>query len=83
MISACGTSMDLESLIREYLPDATLISVKGVDVTIASAASPKAIFDAEAAIRNRTGIKYELFMSRKGDLNKQRIKLARLRGVKT
>ena len=74
--------MTPEEILKDILPDSTVIKVNGVDITLASAAPPKAIFDAEVELRKRTGVKYELFMSRKGDQNKLRIKLQSLRGVK-
>lgn len=72
----------LAGLITNLLPDAKLLSVKGVDVTIDSEATGKEIFDAEAILRRQTGVKYELFMERQQDQNKLRIKLADLRGIK-
>ena len=73
--------MSLADLLELYLPDAKIINLRGVDLTIASTASPKAIFDAEIAIRQHTGVKYELFLERCGDQNKLRVKLAKLRGI--
>ena len=64
-----------EDLLTEWLPDAKVIRIDGVDITIRSAASGKAIFDAAAELRRQTGIKYELFMERMQDQNKLRIKL--------
>ena len=72
----------LAGLITNLLPDAKLLSVKGVDVTIDSEATGKEIFDAEANFRRQTGVKYEIFMERQQDQNKLRIKLADLRGIK-
>ena len=76
------TPQVLAGLIVNLLPDAKLLSVKGVDVLIDSEATGKAIFDAEAELRRQTGIKYELFMERQQDQNKLRIRLADLRGIK-
>lgn len=76
------TPQVLAGLIVNLLPDAKLLSVKGVDVLIDSEATGKAIFDAEAQLRRQTGIKYELFMERQQDQNKLRIRLADLRGIK-
>ena len=73
---------DIERDIVNVLPDARLIRVNGVDVTICSTASGKAIFDAERELRKITGIKYELFMERMQDQNKQRVVFAKKRGVR-
>ena len=73
--------MSIADIIEMLLPDAKIIRVVGVDITIQSTASPKAVFDAEAELRLQTGTKWELFMERGGDKNKLRIKLAKLRGI--
>ena len=75
-------NMPLVEALGILLPGSRVISVKGVDVTIYSTASGKEIFDAEAALRKATGIKYELFMERMADQNKQRIVFAKRRGAK-
>mgnify|MGYP001595557897 FL=1 len=73
--------MSIADILEQCLPDAKILRVVGVDVTISSTASPKAIFDAERELRARTVTKWELFMERGGDQNKLRIKLAKLRGI--
>lgn len=67
--------------LERILPGARIVSVKGVDVTIDSEALPKQLFDAEAELRRRTGVLYELFLERMPDKNKLRVKLAKMRGV--
>ena len=73
--------MSIAGILERLLPDAKIIRVVGVDVTLRSSASPKAIFDAEAELRRQTGTKWELFLERGGDKNKLRIKLAKFRGI--
>lgn len=81
VIFSTATGMSMQDVLTRLLPDAALINIRGVDVTISSTASGKAIFDAERELRRITGVKYELFMERAGDKNKLRIRLAKLRGV--
>ena len=73
--------MNLVGLVFKFLPGAKVISIKGVDVTIESGASPKQLFDAEAQLRKETGVLYELFLERQADDSKLRLKLAAMRGV--
>ena len=73
--------MSIADILEMLLPDAKILNLRGVDLTIESTASPKAIFDAERNIRAQTGVKYELFLERGGDKNKLRIKLAKFRGI--
>lgn len=70
------------SVVADLLPDAKVISIFGDVITIQTEAAGKQIFDAEAELRIRTGIPYELMCDRIGDKNKLRIKLADLRGIK-
>ena len=69
-------------MLQRSLPGVLVLSIKGVDVTINSTASGKAIFDAEAELRRVTGVKYELFMERMKDQNTQRVVFAKKRGAK-
>ena len=68
-------------ILDRLLPGCKVISIKGVDVTIESGASPKQLFDAEAQLRKETGVLYELFLERQADDSKLRLKLAAMRGV--
>ncbi len=68
--------------LTNLIPDAKIMSIHGDVITIQTAATGKQIFDAEAELRRRTGIPYELMCDRIGDKNKLRIKLADLRGIK-
>ena len=68
--------------LSELLPDARVIAIGGGDViTLETHATGKQIFDAEAELRRRTGVKYELMCGRMADQNKLRIKLAKFRGI--
>lgn len=72
---------EFAQILDRLLLGAKIISIKGVDVTIESEASGKQIFDAEARLRKETGVLYELFLARKADDSKLRLKLAAMRGV--
>jgi hypothetical protein len=63
------------------LPNARVLSVNGNIITIETDASGKEIFDAEAKLRQRTNVMYELMCARLQDQNKLRVKLAKFRGI--
>ncbi len=71
--------MDIESILKKLLPDAGIVSLEGDVVTIESAASGKAVFDAEIALRKETGRPYEIMLGRMEDRNVIRIRRAEKR----
>ena len=72
----------IESILKQLLPDCRIFSVNNLDITVITAAAPDDILTAEIELRKATGVKYELFMARKPDDNKLRMRLAKMRGDK-
>lgn len=79
--STTPVALLLAEALRVFIPDVLIISAKGTVLTIATAATGKQIFDAEAWLRRETGVMYELMCGRLPDGNKLRVKLAKFRGI--
>ena len=72
---------DLQTFIDDLLPDSRVVRAMFPQLVIESRATPKAVFDAEIALRQRTGELWEIMMTDMPDRNKIRVRLAEKRGA--
>ena len=75
------STSDLQISIADLLPDARVVRVVFPQLVIESRATPKAVFDAEITLRQRTGELWEIMMTDMQDRNKIRVRLAEKRGA--